>query len=197
MTSKITIDLREIVLFIQDDAMMQELLESVPDGNKHRSKLLAELFGVSRFTINDINFILKNSVPELIDLIKLGKCNQISVNHLFQISKLSPKIQKSIVSGGDNAIRNCTGKTLKEVVSFIDMNSKVNNIVEKNMKEFENALGKDVKKICVVANQIEMWCNKCNWGFDVFLPSPNKASCPYCHSTDVCKRKPYWSPRSE
>ena len=200
MVGRVKVNVQEIALFMQDQALVSELLESMPDGKKHRSNLLANLFGVSRFTINYIDYILKNGSPELINLINLNKCNEIGVRLLYQFSKLSQTVQKSIISnGGENAIKHCSEQTLHEIEAFINMNIKVDEIVDKNMEEFKTVLGNDTKQICIVANQVEMWCNECKWGFDIFLPNPNRVSCPYCNSVNISKRKTNWNPnkRSE
>lgn len=195
MTGKVITDVQEIALFMQDKALVSELLESVEDGSKHRTKLLSDLFGVSRFTINYIDFILKNGTPELIDLINLNKCNEIGVQRLYEFAKLPIIVQKNIIqNGGVDSIRNSSRRSLKEIASFMSMNAQIDVTVDKSMEKFKTALG-EVKSICIVANQIEMWCNDCDWGFDIFMPSPHEVKCPYCQNNNITKRDPDWNPK--
>lgn len=47
---------------------------------------------------------------------------------------------------------------------------------------------------------LELWCNMCNWGFDVYLPLPDglsEAICPYCGGPDVDRREENWTPTED
>lgn len=48
---------------------------------------------------------------------------------------------------------------------------------------------------CLLPNVIEMWCNDCGWGFDVYLPMPSGPFCPYCKNENVTRRDQEWNPR--
>jgi len=46
---------------------------------------------------------------------------------------------------------------------------------------------------------MELWCNDCNWGFDVYLPLPDGITgtiCPYCGRQHVDKREENWTPEA-
>jgi len=52
---------------------------------------------------------------------------------------------------------------------------------------------------CLLPNVMELICNDCNWGFDVYLPTPHEATptCPYCQGSNIDKRDEDWNPRYE
>ena len=57
---------------------------------------------------------------------------------------------------------------------------------------------KDPSK-AVLNAPMELWCNDCNWGFDVYLPLPDGITgtiCPYCGRQHVDKREENWTPEA-
>lgn len=47
---------------------------------------------------------------------------------------------------------------------------------------------------------MELWCNDCKWGFDVYLPLPEGITgtiCPYCGGSNIDKREENWTPTED
>lgn len=58
-----------------------------------------------------------------------------------------------------------------------------------------NQIFKGSKNICLSPNAKEIWCDRCKWGFDVFLPTPRSLMCPYCgEKKQLSIRNPGWMP---
>ena len=58
---------------------------------------------------------------------------------------------------------------------------------------------KDPSKTVVNA-PMELWCDGCKWGFDVYLPLPEGITgtiCPYCGGSNIDKREENWTPTED
>jgi len=79
-----------------------------------------------------------------------------------------------------------------ELKAFIKRDAETQRRADDKVAEFRKRYGSG--DVCIPPNQIEMWCSDCNWGFDIFLPTPNESKCPYCCGSNVSKREPDWYP---
>jgi len=56
---------------------------------------------------------------------------------------------------------------------------------------------KDPSK-AVLNAPMELWCDDCKWGFDVYTPTPtDETICPYCGGSNIDKREENWTPTED
>lgn len=189
----------------------------------------AEKYGIKGKEVGRAKTVKNRGIPELFDAVKSGNA---TVGAAEQVSRLSPVVQKAIVSKGPDIIKRSStiihdlapaekitpGITEKAVAKVITGEATTpHEAIEKTLpdedlrrfREFDRktnaAVNEAVRgvtrsfngagKACFMPNVKELWCEDCEWGFDVFLPAPrDDISCPYCKGQNLINRDKEWHP---
>lgn len=168
------------------------------------AKQIADKAGVDPSTVYGVHAVQKEGIPEINDMMVSG---EVGVKTAKQFVKHVPDKQKQkeiIQSGGIGAVKDIARMVQKERDArkeeserrkFQEFNQKVAEKTADAHRKIDEVFGTS-DKICFLPNVSELWCEDCQWGFDVFLPAPYNPSCPYCKGPNVSKRDPIWNPRT-
>lgn len=171
--------------------------------------VVAKKSGVTTRDIYSIRAVRKKGVTELESMIMregLSPGMADAFVHAIPLDK-----QAEIVKGGINAVTETARKIerarkeklrlapeMEEQRKFEAFNKTVAEKTaiahDKIARIFQAAHGG-----CLMPNVSELFCEDCNWGFDIYIPLPATTwpttCCPYCRGTKVSKRDADWNSR--
>ncbi|MCK9571343.1 hypothetical protein M0R72_20510 [Candidatus Pacearchaeota archaeon] len=169
------------------------------------AKEIAKRAGVSKSTVYAVHKAQKEGIPEVSKMLESGDLNAKSAS-LFVMKVPNKEHQAELIrKGGAQAVRDvatkheyslATKKEIRDDARKFDNFNK--DVIAETTKARERiaAIRGSAHGGCLLPNVIELWCNDCKWGFDVYLPMPsNIAYCPYCKSERTIKRESDWNPR--
>jgi len=178
---------------------------SVPSTEtKEVAQKIADKAKVSVSTVYSVHAIKKEGVPELLKLVETGevgaKTGKNFVKHVPDLKK-----QSEIISlGGARAIKDVVNAETsrrarqehdaEEQRVFAEFNK---GVAEKTAIAHAkiDRVYKAANGACLLPNVSELFCDKCQWGFDAYLPAPHEISCPYCKGDKITKRDDEWNSR--
>ena len=203
LVTKISQDAKERQSSAGGDRKSEEYQKSVsPRGGEAKTEtskateILAEIAGTGKGTIERVLRVQKQGVPELNDMMKNGA---LSARAAEDFVKNVPKYeQEKIVKDGVDAVKDTVSK-IREVEKGAKKFDKFNDpLKEKNERDIEEMrqVQELASKSCLLPNLLEKYCETCQWGFDVYIPSPHETEyCPYCGGKQIVNRKPNWNSR--
>jgi len=157
---------------------------------------IADRAGISRTTVTRVLAVHKKGIPELRDMMIKDELGAKAAEEFVQ-SMPKEKQVEIVKEGGAKAVKKFVREIRKEKKDAAEFD-KFNDPVKKNA----NAIIASMRKVkaatggaCLLPNVREMYCNDCKWGFDIYLPPPNEAKCPYCCGTNVEQRDVTWNSR--
>ena len=157
---------------------------------------LGKIAGTGKTIIKQVLKVKKDGVPELEDMMMSGT---LSASAAEDFVKNVPKYeQEKIVKDGVNTVKETVSK-IREVEKGAKKFDKFNDpLKEKNERDIEEMrqVQELASKSCLLPNLLEKYCEICQWGFDVYIPSPHETEyCPYCGGKNIVNRKPNWNSR--
>jgi hypothetical protein len=167
--------------------------------------IIAEKAGVKKSNIYQVRAVREKGIPELETMImKEG----LSPNFANIIVQNDPKeAQEVLVRHGIDAVnarareikaeketQRAAQREIEEQRKFAEFNK---GVAEKTALAHEkiDRVYKAANGGCLMPNVSELFCDDCKWGFDIFLPVPHEASCPYCKGSNLSKRDEEWNSR--
>ena len=149
---------------------------------------------VSRLPKEDQERVVKEDIPTI-------KRVSTAVPIVEKIKETSPNVAKKVLDkvihgeakNASEALDQVDDDEKHELWEFIESDKKMDAEAAKNSKILNRRLHA-AHGGCLMPNVAELWCNDCEWGFDVYLPVPVEASCPYCNGNNLTKRDVSWYP---
>jgi hypothetical protein len=122
------------------------------------------------------------------------------VHDLSSVEKITPGITEKavvkVVAGEASTPKEAIEKALpdEDLRRFREFDRKTNAAVNEAVRGVTRSFN-GAGKACFMPNVKELWCEDCEWGFDVFLPVPGEdISCPYCKGQNLIARDKEWYP---
>lgn len=175
--------------------------------SKEVARKIAEKAQTSAREVYRVQKIKKEGTPELLSLVESGEvCADYADRFVKRIPDKSD--QKAVInSGGQEAVfehvrqqrkedeaKRAAQKEAAELERFKNFNRAVAQKSSEACRKIDAAYAA-IGDGCFLPNVKELWCKDCQWGFDVFLPTPSDPCCPYCKGSNIEKRDPEWNPR--
>lgn len=155
---------------------------------------------------------VRKVAPDAVDkILKPNTEEKLSKVEVMTIAQIPDETLEKVV-GGDI-------EDIKEVVKEYREEQKEVQLTEEeerkqqieNLRQMKKNIDKDVKElntfvretygsdlrnldVCIRGVKEEVWCEDCNWGFDIYGPDKKAKVCPYCGSEHVEPREPDWWP---
>ena len=174
---------------------------SVPSTEtKEVAQKIADKAKVSVSTVYSVHAIKKEGVPELLKLVESGEVGA-KTGKVFVKQIPDRDTQLSIISTrGAQGVKEIAvehykkNKIAEEQRKFAEFNK---DVAEKTALAHEkiDRVYKAANGGCLMPNVSELFCDDCQWGFDIFLPVPHDASCPYCKGSNLSRRDEEWNSR--
>lgn len=161
---------------------------------------IADKAKVSVSTVYSVHAIKKEGVPELLKLVESGEVGA-KTGKVFVKQVPDRDTQLSIISTrGAQGVKEIAvehykkNKIAEEQRKFAEFNK---DVAEKTALAHEkiDRVYKAANGGCLMPNVSELFCDDCQWGFDIFLPVPHEASCPYCKGSNLSRRDEEWNSR--
>jgi ParB-like chromosome segregation protein Spo0J len=157
---------------------------------------IAEKAGVGKATVERVIKVHKEGIPELQTMMTEGV---LSARAAEDFVKNVPKYKQAeiVEEGGAAAVNQEVARIRKEQEDAKRFDV-FNAPVAQKTKEFSNTIDKIMDATggaCLLPNVRELICVDCNWGFDIYLPAPSDAKCPYCCGENIETRISSWNSR--
>ncbi len=167
--------------------------------------IIAKKAGIKPRNVYEVRAVRKKGVPEVEQMVMHDGLHPQTANEFVQGT---PKERQSeIVKGGIEAVKLHARKIREERKSkqpavvfkterekFKELNRCVDQTVAEKEKVIDAMFGGS-NHACFLPNVNELWCEDCEWGFDVYLPPPFAPKCPYCGGSKLTKRIETWYPK--
>jgi hypothetical protein len=157
---------------------------------------LAEKAGTGHSTIESVIKVHEKGVPELRTMMIN---DEVSAKAAEEFVKNVPKYKQTeiVEEGGAEAVNKKVAEIRKEKEDAKRFDV-FNGPVAQKTKEFSDTIDKiqdATGGACLLPNVRELICVDCSWGFDIYLPAPSDAKCPYCCGENIETRKSSWNSR--
>ena len=167
--------------------------------------IIATKAGVKPHNVYEVRAVRKKGIPEVERMVMHEGLHPSTANEFVQ--RTSKDLQSEIVKGGVDAVKLRAREIREEreakqpaVVfrteqeKFKELNRCVDQTVAEKEKIIDAMFGGS-NHACFLPNVSELWCEDCQWGFDVYLPPPFDPKCPYCGGLKLTKRIETWYPK--
>jgi hypothetical protein len=163
--------------------------------------IIAEKAGVKATNIYEIRAVRKKGIPEVERMVMKEGLSPSMAEKFVQDTPKDKQVE--IIKGGIEAVKDRYREIRHE------RESKQDAVERRKFEEFTKSVAEKTAiahdKIdraykaahggCLLPNVSELFCDDCEWGFDVYIPTPNAPCCPYCRGNNLSKRDGEWNPR--